>query len=83
MNSKINLSNLRFIDEIPKQLKELGSGCIIYGEDTLKKYHRKKKGKRYLPYYVEEYLLFDDFKYKVFGIKGKYKKYRKIGEKIK
>ena len=47
----------------------------------IKKYHRKKKGKRYLPYYVEEYLLFDDFKYKVFGIKGKYKKYRKVGSK--
>lgn len=61
----------------------LSDGEVTFDiSDTLiKKYHRKKKGKRYLPYYVEEYLLFDDFKHKVFGIKGKYKKYRKVGSK--
>lgn len=48
----------------------------------LKKYHRKRKGKRYLTYYYEEYSLFDDFKNKVFGTKIKSKKYRKLGSTI-
>lgn len=104
MNTKNDLSTLKFIDENGNE-QEIASGCIECGidisekeseivegmmlsngeltldiSDTLvRKYHRKRKGKRYLTYYVEEYLLFDDFKHEVFGIKGKYKKYRKIG----
>lgn len=61
--------------------------CISSGEvsfdisdNIIKKYHRKRKGNRYLIYYTEEYRLFDDFIYKVFNRKLKYKKYKKVGE---
>lgn len=107
MNTKLGLSNLKFIDEDGSE-KDIASGVIECGIDitsqkdksanglflvdgevsinisnaTIKKYHRKRKGKKYLVYYYEEYSLFDDFQNKVFGKKIKNKKYRKIGGKI-
>lgn len=106
MNTKIGLSNLKFIDADGNE-KEIESGVIECGVDMgdkesesvegiflsdgelsinvsnqiIKKYHRKRKGKRYLVYFCEEYYLFDDFKSKVFGTKIKYKKYRKLGSR--
>ena len=52
---------------------------INISDATIKNFHRRKKRKRYLIYFYEEYSLFDDFKNKVFGEKIKHKKYRKIG----
>lgn len=56
-----------------------GELSIDISNKTIKKYHRKRKGKRYLVYFYEEYSLFDDFKSKVFGEKIVHKKYRKLG----
>lgn len=44
-----------------------GELSIDISNQIIKKYHRKRKGKRYLVYICEEYSLFDDFKSKVLG----------------
>ncbi len=56
-----------------------GELSIDISNKMVKKFHRKRKGKRYLIYSYEEYSLFDDFKSKVFGAKIKYKTYKKLG----
>lgn len=48
---------------------------------TKKKYHRKRKGKRYIYSYYEETTLHDDFLEKVFGVKNKNRKISKIKSK--
>lgn len=60
-----------------------GSLTIDISDISISKYHRKRKGKRYLIYRCEEYKLFDDFKSKVFGVKMNYKKLRKLGKSKK
>lgn len=48
-----------------------------------RKYHKTRKGKRYIYTYYEEFNFCDDFFEKVLGIKNNNKKVGKVGGKIK
>ena len=90
MNTQVELQNSGYINENVNDKNVNGiflannEISIDISNISIKKYHRKRKGKRYLIYYYEEYSMFDDFIFKVFDRNHKkYKKYKKLGGKAK
>lgn len=73
------------VDTSNKESKNVNGIFLSDGESSfdlsnimIKKFHRKRKGKRYLVYFYKEYSLYEDFIINVFGAKI-YKKNRKLG----